>query len=120
MTITFHADAVPATDLSERLLVPPSAEPLDGDVTVRSRVEFTTDDKKIISGIWECDPGASRWNFVDHGEIIQVISGRMTVQQDGEEATELTAGSSAYFPIGWSGVWTVTETLRKVYVVYKP
>jgi len=30
----------------------------------------------------------------------------------------LTAGDTAYFPIGWMGVWTVHEKLRKVYVVY--
>ena len=53
----------------------------------------------------------------------------MTVQEDGgeavkltagEEPVELTAGSSCIFPIGWQGVWTVHETLRKVFTVYRP
>ena len=39
--------------------------------------------------------------------------------EDGGEAVELTAGSSCIFPIGWKGVWTVRETLRKVFVVYR-
>ena len=52
--------------------------------------------------------------------MIYVLSGRMTVQRDGEEAVELTAGSSAIFPLGWCGAWTVHETLRKVFVVYRP
>jgi uncharacterized protein len=42
------------------------------------------------------------------------------VQRDGEDAIDLTAGSSAIFELGWCGTWTVTETLRKVFVVYKP
>ena len=44
----------------------------------------------------------------------------MTVQRDGEEGVELSAGSSAVFELGWSGTWTVHETLRKVFVVYRP
>ena len=44
----------------------------------------------------------------------------MTVQRDGEDPVELTAGSAAYFPIGWTGVWNVIDPVRKLYVVYKP
>lgn len=52
--------------------------------------------------------------------MIHVLSGRMTVQADGEEPVDLFAGSSAVFPISWCGTWTVHETLRKVFVVYRP
>lgn len=44
----------------------------------------------------------------------------MTVQQDGYELVELTSSSSAVFPLGWTGTWTVHETLRKVFTVYRP
>jgi len=43
----------------------------------------------------------------------------MTVHEDGGEPVTLTVGSSCIFPIGWKGVWTVHETLRKVFVVYR-
>jgi uncharacterized protein len=117
MTLAF----VPAeaTGLEEKPLGPPSAEPLSGEILVRSRVEFTNEDRTVISGIWESDPGTSRWEFLTRGEIIHVLSGRMTVTRDGEEPVEVSAGTSAYFPIGWCGTWEVHETLRKVYVVYK-
>ncbi|MFI5930661.1 cupin domain-containing protein [Actinoplanes sp. NPDC051494] len=109
-----------ATGLTESLLGPPSAEPLSGEITVRSRVDFATGDRRVISGIWESEPGTSRWEFRTRGEIIHVIAGRMVVTEDGGEPVEVTAGSTAYFPIGWLGEWTVTERLRKVYVVHKP
>jgi uncharacterized cupin superfamily protein len=118
MTLTNVPSAV--TGLDEKPLGPPSAEPLSGEILVRSRVDFTNDERTVISGIWESDPGTSRWEFLTRGEIIHVISGRMTVRRDGEEPAEVTAGTTAYFPIGWRGTWTVHETLRKVYVVYKP
>jgi uncharacterized cupin superfamily protein len=120
MTVTFQAAALSAKDLVEKPLGQPSAEPLTGEILTRSAIAFTSDDKKILSGTWECEPGTSRWEFLERGEIIYVISGRMSVTKDGEEAVELSAGTSAVFPIGWQGIWSVHETLRKVFVVYKP
>ncbi|GAA3622424.1 hypothetical protein GCM10022223_44190 [Kineosporia mesophila] len=108
------------TDLAEKPLGPPSAEPLSGEIRVRSRVDFATEDRKVVSGIWESDPGTSRWEFLTRGEIIHVIAGHMTVVEDGGEPAEITAGTTAYFPIGWVGTWTVHEPVRKVFVVYKP
>lgn len=118
MTIT--NSPIDAQGLAESLLGAPSAEPLDGAIPIRSRVDFATEDRRIVSGIWESDPGRSRWEFRTRGEIIHVVSGRMVVVEDGGEPVELRAGSTAYFPIGWCGEWTVLERLRKVYVVYKP
>ncbi|WP_214105912.1 cupin domain-containing protein [Acrocarpospora catenulata] len=119
MTLTNRPLEVAAGELAEKPLAPPSATPLDGEVLVRSRVDFTNEARTVISGIWESEPGRSRWEFDTRGEIIHVLAGRMTVRRDGGEPVELAAGSTAYFPIGWTGEWTVHERLRKVYVVYK-
>lgn len=118
MTSTFRPADIPSAELDEELLAEPDATPLSGDITVRSRVVFRTDDDKILSGTWETETGLSRWEFLNHGEIIHVLSGRMTVSEDGGEPVELTAGSTAYFPVGWTGTWEVHERLRKVFVVY--
>ncbi|TXN30397.1 cupin domain-containing protein [Lacisediminihabitans profunda] len=120
MTTIVKPAEVAAADLTEKLLTPPSAEPLDGDILIRSRVYFATEDRRIVSGVWESDPGRSRWEFESRGELIHVVSGRMTVHRDGGEPVEITPGTTAYFPIGWTGVWEVHETLRKFFVVYKP
>ena len=120
MTIAFRAAEIPAADLEEKPLQQPSAEPLTGDITTRAHVFYTADDSKVLCGTWECEPGASRWEFLARGEFIHVLSGSMTVEKDGEEGVLLTAGSSAVFPIGWCGTWTVHETLRKVFTVYVP
>ena len=118
MTIHFRAAEIAAADLAEKPLGQPSAEPLSGDILTRAKVYF--DIPQITSGTWECEPGVSRWEFTTRGEVIYVLSGRMTVHEDGGEPVELTAGSSCIFPIGWQGTWTVHETLRKVFVVYRP
>lgn len=120
MTSTNRPLDLASSDLTEKPLALPSAEPLSGEILVRSRVDFVTDDRKVVSGVWESDPGTSRWEFLERGELIHVVAGRMTVVEDGAEPAEITAGTTAYFPIGWVGTWTVHETLRKFFVVYKP
>ncbi len=117
MTISFRAGEIAAADLATKPLGQPSAEPLTGEIMTRARVFL--DNPTVTAGTWECEPGASRWEFTTRGEVIYVLSGRMTVHEDGGNAVELTAGSSCIFPIGWKGKWTVHETLRKVFVVYR-
>jgi uncharacterized cupin superfamily protein len=117
MTISFRALEIPAYELTEKPLGQPSAEPLTGEILTRAQVFL--DNETVTSGTWECEPGASRWEFTTRGEVIYVIKGSMTVHEDGDEPVLLTVGSSCIFPIGWKGVWTVHETLRKVFVVYR-
>lgn len=120
MTFVMRPAEVESSELEAKPLAPPNAEPLAGEIIVRGKVQFVNDDRTIISGIWESDPGRSRWEFLTRGEIVHILAGRMTVQRDGEEPVDLTAGSAAYFPIGWTGVWNVIDPVRKLYVVYKP
>ena len=118
MTSVFRADDLNSSDYTESLLAPPMATPLSGDIVVRDRSYLADEKSGVYSGSWESEPGTSRWEFTTTGEVITVVSGSMTVEEDGGEAVKLTAGDTAYFPIGWKGVWTVHEKLRKIYVVY--
>ena len=120
VTITFRAAELDSANgiFQQALLGQPSAEPLSGDIITRADVEFTSDDGRIQSGVWESEPGKSRWEFLTRGEIITIVSGAMTVEEDDGAPVHLVAGTSAIFPIGWKGTWTVTETVRKVFVVY--
>ncbi len=109
----------PADILVSDLQTKPLAAPLSGAENARGLAAFTSDDGRIISGTWEADRGTSRWDFTEQGEIIHLLSGALTVQRDGEEPQDVTPGDSVVFPIGWTGIWTVTEPLRKFYVIYK-
>ncbi|MBM7517094.1 cupin domain-containing protein [Nocardioides nitrophenolicus] len=119
MTLTFPPADLFQGALDESLLGPPSAVVLEGEIAVRSAVPFTSDDARVLSGVWEAEPGCSRWEFLDRGEVILVLSGRMVVTQDGGEPVVLTAGTAAVFPIGWVGTWEITERIRKFFVVYR-
>jgi len=68
-----------------------------------------------VVGVWEMTPGVMRDVEVD--EILTVLSGAATVEfQDGSRLT-LEPGAVARLHAGQHTVWTVTETLRKVYVL---
>lgn len=118
MTDVFRATELDSREFSEELLAPPMATPLSGDITVRNRGFLADGARGIYSGSWESEPGTSRWEFLDRGEVITVVEGSMTVEEDGGEPVTLVPGDTAYFPVGWTGVWTVHEKLRKIYVIY--
>ncbi|WP_438854634.1 cupin domain-containing protein [Agromyces sp. M3QZ16-3] len=67
-------------------------------------------------GVWEMTPGAMRDIEVD--EVFLVIAGAATVEfvEPALPAIELRPGSVVRLDAGMSTVWTVTETLRKLFI----
>ncbi|MEQ1735139.1 MAG: cupin domain-containing protein [Rhodoglobus sp.] len=66
-------------------------------------------------GIWEHTPGASTDIEVD--EVFVVLSGRATVEfVESGETLRLEPGVVGRLAAGTATRWTVTETLRKIYL----
>ena len=67
-------------------------------------------------GVWEMTPGAVR--DVEADEVFLVITGRATVEfvDPALPPIELAPGSVVRLDAGMRTVWTVHETLRKLYV----
>ena len=66
-------------------------------------------------GVWEMSVGAM--SDVETDELFIVIAGRATVELDSGERFELVPGSTVVLSEGARTVWTVSETLRKIYIV---
>ncbi len=120
MSITFRPSELFEGKLDESLLGLPYAEVLGDEIPVRMSVPFTSDDSRIVSGVWEAEPGLSRWEFLERGEVIHVLEGRMVVTEDDGEAVTVEAGNAAVFPIGWRGTWEIQERIRKFFVIFVP
>ena len=75
-------------------------------------------DGAIEIGIWECSPGVFPGARVGYNELMGVVQGAGTITTDGGEPVAL--GDGLVFPTldGWRGEWNVTETVRKVYVIW--
>lgn len=67
-------------------------------------------------GVWEMTPGAMRDTEVD--EVFLVIAGRATVEfvEPALPPIELRPGAIVRLDAGMQTVWTVTETLRKLFI----
>lgn len=116
-----HIRRVSEITEDEKTTVPlelPLADPLGADIETKYYNLYSTPEENLDAGIWETQTGRSRWEFIDNGEVIYVLGGKMTVERDGEEAIEVGAGDLVVFEKGWKGFWTVTEPLSKVYVIY--
>ena len=66
-------------------------------------------------GVWEMTPGVM--TDVEADELFVVLSGSATVEfADGSATLHLGPGDVVRLAEGAQTVWTVTETLRKVYL----
>lgn len=79
---------------------------------------FASPDGAVSTGTWEASPGQFA-RAVVNAEFSHFISGRATfVTEDGLQF-EFRAGDAAYFPPSTRGIWTIHETLRKTYCVWR-
>jgi uncharacterized protein len=100
--------------------LPLDTDPVPTDQRVsgspRTGVHALTEFGGLEVGVWEMTPGVM--TDVESDEVFVVLSGAATVEfADGEPALQLAAGDVVRLTAGAETVWTVTETLRKVYLV---
>jgi uncharacterized cupin superfamily protein len=68
------------------------------------------------TGLWVCTPG--KWPLsIPRDEFCHFIAGRATYQRDTGEVVEVAPGTCVHFTAGWTGICTVHETLRNVYML---
>ncbi|MFH8252249.1 cupin domain-containing protein [Microbacterium sp. B2969] len=91
-------------------------EPVPADQVVSGRPSTGWVELDDSIGVWEMTPGAMR--DVEADEVFVVLAGSATVEfeEPALPPIELRAGSVARLAEGMRTVWTVRETLRKVYI----
>ena len=93
----------------------PVAVPLSEPVAINSTHDVEHADG-VAAGIWECTPG--RWRRqIAQQEFCHFIAGRCTVTPDGGEPLQIEAGDALMLPANCTGIWDVTETVRKTFVL---
>jgi uncharacterized protein len=96
-----------------------SHEPVPADQSIsgepRTGVSTLGEFGGLEVGVWEMTPGVMR--DVEADEVFVVLSGSATVEfADGTSSLHLGPGDVVRLAQGTETVWTVTETLRKVYL----
>jgi uncharacterized cupin superfamily protein len=81
----------------------------------RTGVHTLTQFDGLEVGVWEMTPGVM--SDVESDEVFVVLSGSATVEfADEGETLHIGAGDVVRLAAGARTVWSVTETLRKVYL----
>jgi uncharacterized cupin superfamily protein len=89
-----------------------------GDPTLSNHTLYESEDGRIIRGVWQCTPGVV--SDTEQDELFVVVAGRARVDVYGGGSLDLHPGVAGILERGAKTVWTVTETLRKVYQVTLP
>ncbi len=97
--------------------VPPAVGDLPAP-TLGSAEAWAAADGAVETGTWEASPGTFARAIRD-AEFCHFVSGRASfVTADGRRY-EFRGGDAAYFPPRTEGVWTIHETLRKTYCIWR-
>lgn len=80
---------------------------------------YSTQDDRFHCGVWEGGVGAWRVQYTEH-EFCHLLSGRVRLRGDDGSEVMLEAGQSFVVPAGFTGLWEVLETARKLYAIYEP
>ena len=94
-------------------------EPVPAEQSIRGEPTTAADAidefRGLEIGVWEMTPGVV--NDVEADEVFVVLAGAATVEfADGSDTLRLGPGDVVRLSAGAKTVWTVTETLRKVYL----
>lgn len=110
-TVITHAlHDTSSADLGEAM---PKPTAITSGLTEASRSIWT--DGRIDTGLWECGSGDFTAERNGYTEICTILSGRVTIEVEGQEPEQFGPGDVMVMPSGWKGVWRVLEPLRKHY-----
>jgi len=93
----------------------PKAGAIEGTPMEASVTLF--EDDRTEAGVWECTPGSWTSSKDGIGELMHFVAGSGVITDSDGTRHEFRPGSVQYYPDGWSGTWTVIETVRKIYVI---
>jgi uncharacterized cupin superfamily protein len=82
-------------------------------------VQLLHDDGRARVGVWECTPGSFESARDGDTEVMHFLAGDATITSADGTAYEIRPGSVLIAPDGWSGVWEIRQTVRKVYTIWK-
>jgi uncharacterized protein len=102
-----------AADLRLNIQPVPPEQSVDGQPCTGATA--VADLGEVEIGAWEMTPGVMR--DIEAEEVFVVVSGSATVEfADGAPTLRLGPGDVVRLAEGAETIWTVTETLRKIYI----
>ncbi|WP_264210422.1 cupin domain-containing protein [Leisingera thetidis] len=89
-----------------------------GSPSMRTWIEYSSEDESLISGWWEATPGTYHATY-DDWEFVHMIEGRIVITAEGEEPGEVGPGDAFVIEAGFKGTWEIKENVLKHFVIQK-
>ena len=109
----FDLATIPAEDAG-----PPPDRILAGSPKATYRLAAEHAGGKLSAGLWRSSPGSWRVAYTEW-EFFQVLSGACELIGDDGERVPLRAGEAIVVEPGFTGTFTVLETMEKRFVIYE-
>ncbi|MDO5704503.1 MAG: cupin domain-containing protein [Paracoccus sp. (in: a-proteobacteria)] len=92
--------------------------PVEGSPTMRTWIEYQSEDGNFLSGFWEATPGTYKVKY-EVDEFIHLFEGRVVLTDKGKEPQTFVAGDTFLIEAGFDGTWKTEETVRKTLAMRK-
>jgi len=102
-------------DLGEAVSKPTAVE---GNPMEAAQALWTSPDGKVEIGVWECTPGRFTTRRDGNSETCHIVSGRISLHEEGGRTQEVRPGEVLVLANGWRGEWTIHEKTRKLYIIH--
>ncbi|WP_136620389.1 MULTISPECIES: cupin domain-containing protein [Mesorhizobium] len=89
---------------------------VEGKPTMKTAVQHTTEDGKVLSGTWQATPGTYHATYTDY-EFVHMIAGRIIITPDGGAPVEVGPGDAFVVEADFKGTWKIIEPVTKHFVV---
>jgi uncharacterized cupin superfamily protein len=89
---------------------------VEGTPTMKTAVQHTTADGKVLSGTWQATPGTYHATYSDY-EFVHMIAGRIVITPDGGAPVEVGPGDAFVVEADFKGTWKIIEAVTKHFVV---
>jgi len=122
MSAKFHRlrpEGDPVAGMAPSKMVKPE-DFLVSDPSETVHTAFRSREGNLTAGVWECSPCRSDIRRYGVDELCTVISGSVTITDRGGNAETFGPGDTFVMDRDFSGVWHITETLRKFWMIHEP
>ena len=114
--VRLNAGGDPATGMVPSDMVDPD-DFTTGDRTELISHHYTTGDRSIMTGVWECAPCKEEIEAYPVYEMMTVLDGSVTVTDADGQAETYEAGDTFFIPKGTRCTWEITKKMRKFYMI---
>lgn len=89
---------------------------VDGEPSMKTWIEYTSEDGKLLSGCWEATTGTYHVIY-DAWEFVHLIEGEIVITPDGEASYTVGPGDAFVVEANFAGTWEIKEKVLKHFVV---